>query len=136
MATTKIVLSGPIFDGEAEEAAEAFLRELVPEVAEVGRDWIKLETLKMDRSHRGGTGRSAEGVRLTGAGTQYVISGGLRKGEYSWPWLEGTSKRNESTGFKGYKTFRRTRLRMRKQAGEYAQRLLAKYLERMGGEAL
>lgn len=136
MATTRIKLSGPLFDGQADEAARDFLATLTREVAEIGQTWIRLETLKMDRSGRGGTGRSAEGVRLTGAGTSYTISGGVREGEYSWPWLEGTSKRNEGSKFKGYKTFRRTRLRMRKQVTPYAQDLLAAYLARMGGEAL
>ena len=136
MATTRIKLSGPLFDGQADEAAADFLKSLVREVAEIGVDWIKLETYKMDKSGRGGTGAAAGGVQLTGAGTSYTISGGVREGEYNWPWLEGTSKRNVGSEFKGYKTFRRTRLRMRKQVTPYAQELLTGYLARMGGEAL
>jgi hypothetical protein len=133
MATTKIVMTGPIFDGQAEAAARDFTRALAAEIAEIGRDWIKLDTQRMDKSGRGGTGDAAGGVKLAGSGGSQVISGGIRKGVYAWPWLEGTSRRNQTTGFKGYHSFRRTRLRMRKQVTPYAQAELAKFIERMGG---
>jgi hypothetical protein len=133
MATTRIRLQGPLFDGRAERAARDFEQHLAREIAEIGQAWIKLDTGRMDKSGRGGTGRAAEGVMLTGAGTSYRIRGGIRAGEYSWPWLEGDSKRNLTTGFKGYHSFRRTRLRMRRQVTPYAQKLLDEYLPRMGG---
>jgi hypothetical protein len=83
---------------------------------------------------RGGTGAAAAGVEgPTGGNGAYTISGGIREGKYSWPWLEGTSRRNQTTDFPGYKTFRRTRLRMRKQLKPYAESQLAAYIERMGG---
>lgn len=134
MATTKVVIKGPLFDGRADEAAREFTDKLAREVAEIGVTWIKVEAHGMDRSGRGGTGKAAGGVEgPIGSGGTYVIKGGIRKGEYAWPWLEGTSKRNQSTRFKGYHTFRRTRLRMRKQVTPYAQTLLERYLLMMGG---
>lgn len=133
MATTKVVLEGPLFDGQADEAAAKFCGDLTKQIGLIGQTFIKLDTERMDKSGRGGTGRAADGVKLTGAGTSYVISGGIREGEYAWPWLEGTSKRNSSAGFKGYKSFRRTRLRMRKQVTPYAQAMLERYLSEMGG---
>jgi hypothetical protein len=133
MATTKVTMTGPIFDGQAAVAARDFTRALSAEIAEIGATWIKLDTQRMDRSGRGGTGAAAGGVKVDGAGANYVISGGIRKGEYAWPWLEGTSRRNQTTPFKGYHSFRRTRLRMRKQVTPYAQGLLAEFIERMGG---
>lgn len=132
MARTKVILTGPLFDGSADEAATEFTRALAKEVAEIGRDWIKLDTTRMDKSGRS-TGAAAEGVELIGQGPNWVIRGGIRKGQYSWPWLEGESRRNESTGFKGYHTFRRTRLRMRRQVTPFAQEKLHEYLARMGG---
>ena len=135
MATTKIVLSGPLFDGSAQQAAAEFTASLVKEVAEIGRDWIRLDTERMTKSGSD-TGAAAEGVELAGSGMQWVISGGVREGRYSWPWLEGTSRRNASTGFAGYGTFRRTRLRMRTQVTPFAQQKLNEYLPRMGGEAV
>lgn len=134
MATTRIKLDGPIFGPGAAEAAKEFTDALALEVAQVGRDWIKIEAHGFDRSGRGGTGAAAEGVELAGQGPNWVIRGGIRQGQYSWPWLEGTSPRNRSTGFKGYKTFRRTRLRMRRQVTPYAQDLWNRFANAFGGE--
>jgi hypothetical protein len=133
MAKTLIKLSGPLFDGRADAADREFTARLAREIAEIGRDWIKLDTGRMTKSGSN-TGAAAGGVELEGSGTTYVIRGGIRAGEYAWPWLEGTSRRNQSTGFKGYGSFRRTRLRMRKQVTSYAQQLLDEYLlPRIGG---
>jgi hypothetical protein len=135
MPTTRVTLSGPLFDGQASEAAKDFADSLSHEIAEIGRDWIRLDTLRMTKSGRE-TGAAAEGVELSGGNGAYVIKGGIREGKYAWPWLEGTSKRNQSTGFKGYGSFRRTRLRMRKQVTPFAQAKLEEYLARMGGAEL
>jgi len=132
MATTKVTLTGPLFDGEAARAAAEFTDSLTKEIAEIGQTWIKLDTQRMTKSGSD-TGAAAEGVKLAGGGGQYVISGGIHEGKFAWPWLEGTSKRNQSTGFKGYGTFRRTRLRMRKQVTPFAQAKLKEYLAEMGG---
>jgi hypothetical protein len=133
MPTTKVTLTGPLFDGQAAVAARDYTRALSAEIAEIAQTWIKLDTARMDRSGRGGTGAAAGGVKISGEGANWVVSGGIREGEYAWPWLEGTSKRNQSTDFKGYHTFRRTRARMRKQVTPYAQKELALFIERMGG---
>lgn len=133
MPRTKVILSGPLFDGEAAKAAEEFTSALAAEIAAIGQTWIKVEASSFDKSGRGGTGAAAEGVELVGRGRDWVIRGGIRAGAYSWPWLEGTSQRNVSTGFKGYKTFSRTRARMRKQVTPYAQEELGKFIAAMGG---
>jgi hypothetical protein len=133
MPTTKVTLEGPIFTGQAAVAARDFTRALSAEIAEIAQTWIKLDTARMDKSGRGGTGAAAGGVKISGEGANWVVSGGIREGEYAWPWLEGTSKRNQSTEFRGYHTFRRTRARMRKQVRPYAQEELARFIERMGG---
>jgi hypothetical protein len=133
VATTKVTISGPLFDGQASAAARDFTRALAAELAEVAQTWIKLDTDRMDKSGRGGTGAAASGVKIAGEGANWTVSGGINKGVYAWPWLEGTSRRNQSTDFRGYHTFRRTRARMRKQVRPYAQQLLAEYIARMGG---
>lgn len=133
MPTTKVILSGPLFDGSAARAAADFTDSIANEIAQVGRDWIRLDTQRMVKSGSD-TGAAAEGVKLSGGNGAYVISGGIRKGKYAWPWLEGTSRRNQSTGFGGYHSFRRTRLRMRKQVTPFAQQRLEQYLAAMGGD--
>ena len=132
MAKVKIVLKGPLFDGGASSAAKDFTDSLAHEVAEIGRDWIKLDTQRMTKSGSD-TGQAEAGVEMSGGNGAYTILGGIREGKYAWPWLEGTSKRNASTGFKGYKSFSRTTLRMRKQVTPFAQARLEEYLARMGG---
>lgn len=136
MPVTRVTLTGPIFDGRAAAAAKDFTDSLSNEIAQIGRDWIRLDTVRMNKSGRGDTGRAAGGVMLTGGNGSYIISGGIHEGQFAWPWLEGTSKRNLSTGFKGYHTFRRTRLRMKKQVTPFAQARIEEYLLRMGGGAV
>ncbi len=132
MATTRVILSGPLFDGQAAAAAHDFADSVAGEVAQIARDWIRLDTGRMTKSGSD-TGAAAAGVELSGGGGTYVIKGGVRVRQYAWPWLEGTSRRNASTGFRGYRTFRRTRTRMRKQVTPFAQARLEEYLIRMGG---
>jgi hypothetical protein len=133
MATTKVIITGPVFDGHATEAAQAFVRSLASEIAEIGATWIKLDTQRMTRSGSD-TGQAAGGVKVAGDAGNWVISGGISKGVYAWPWLEGTSKRNQGNQFKGYHSFRRTRLRMRKQVTPFAQREIKAFLAEIGGE--
>jgi len=133
MATTKVIITGPLFDGSAAAAAAEFTTQIAAELAVVGRDWIRLDTQRMDKSGRGGTGAAAGGVELIGLGPSWVIRGGIREGQYAWPWLEGTSKRNASTGFRGYGSFRRTRLRLRTQARPLIDQRLGEFTARLGG---
>src|SRR5215469_4003982 len=136
MATSRlnVRVSGPLFDGRADRAVYDFLDAVKKDVAETGRDWIKLEAEGFDKSGRGGTGRASAGVVIKGSKfNDQIISGGIREGEYAWPWLEGVSKRNETTRFKGYHTFRKNRLKLRKRWPEIAQHILPKYLPLMGG---
>jgi hypothetical protein len=132
MPTTRVKLEGPLFDGEAEKAAAEFTDALTKRVALWGQLTVKIEAHGFDKSGRN-TGAAADGVELVGQGRDWVIRGGIRQGEYSWPWLEGTSQRNTTTQFKGYKTFSRTRARMRKQVTPWAQEELTKFVAAMGG---
>lgn len=47
------------------------------------------------------------------------------------PWLEGTSQRNQSTRFKGYKLFRLTRLSLKKKATQTAQKIIDRAVGRL-----
>lgn len=131
----KISISGPLFDGEAAHAADEFTAALAREIAETGKLWIQVEAHGFDKSGRN-TGAAADGVELVGHGRDYVIRGGIRAGSYSWPWLEGVSQRNTTTQFKGYKTFRRTRGRLRRQVMPWAKAELEKFIAEMGGSTL
>jgi hypothetical protein len=133
MPTTKVTIKGPLFDGTASAAAADFTRVLAAELAEVAQTWVKLDTERMTKSGSD-TGAAAAGVKVAGSGANWVVSGGISKGVYAWPWLEGTSRRNRSTQFRGYHSFRRTRLRLRRQTSALAELRMQPYLQRMGGE--
>ena len=126
---------GPLFDGRANAAVKEWLDATKMEVAEIGADWIRIAAMGMDRSGRGGTGRAAEAVRVSRFGpfNDVRIFGGMERGQVWWPWLEGDSQRNRSSRFKGYHTFRLTRLRLRRYVTPVAQQRLAEFIERMGG---
>lgn len=121
-----------MFDGRAEKDVDDYRANLAKHLAEIGQNWIQTIAQDMDKSGRGGTGRAAEGVQLRTSNLDtYYIWGEMTQGEVWWPWLEGVSKRNMSTRYKGYRTFRRTRGRLNKYALPYAQEQLAKYIEEM-----
>ncbi len=91
----------------------------------------ELDAITMDRTGRG-TGHYQSMIQ-----THLLAYNDIRIDDpvVYGPWLEGVSKRNESTSFKGYHLWRRTRLRLRKTFQEVAQKLLDDhYLRRMGGK--
>lgn len=51
------------------------------------------------------------------------------------PWLEGTSTRNTSTRFKGYRMFKLTRGRLRKNVGPLVQELFNEAVNKLRGGA-
>ena len=126
---------GPLFDGRADAAVKEWLDATKMEVAEIGADWIRIAALGMDKSGRGGTGRAAAAVHVSRFGpfNDVRILGGMVTGQVWWPWLEGDSQRNRRSKFKGYHTFRLTRLRLRRYATPVAQQRLAEFIGRRGG---
>jgi hypothetical protein len=126
--------SGPIFDGRAEAAAHDWAEATVKELAAVGADWIRIAANEMDKSGRGGTGRAAAGVVIYDHGLTQTIYGEQKEGEVWWPWLEGISKRNDSTRFGGYHTFRTTRRRLTGVVQTVADAEFRKFAPAMGGD--
>lgn len=125
---------GPLSDGRAGAAVEEFTTAAAKRIARTGRDWIRVEAMAMDRSGRGGTGRAAAGVLVQDRGPGLeAIWGSMVEGQVWWPWLEGTSKRNRSTSFKGYHTFRRTRRLLSDHALDITASLADDMTRRMGG---
>jgi hypothetical protein len=49
------------------------------------------------------------------------------------PWLEGTSERNRSTRFKGYRLWRKTAQRLQDDAPKIAEAKLPDLANRLGG---
>lgn len=133
---TSVVRYGPLFDGRAEAAVLEFERSVTREAAEIGRDWIRVAATGMDKSGRGSTGMAAHGVLLNPVPGGWQIFGGMVTGKVWWPWLEGVSKRNQSSKFKGYHTFRSTAFKLRASMPAITEMKLAEFIGEMGGEVL
>lgn len=128
---TQVKVSGPVFDGRATRAVEAYTSNLVKDLGEQGQNYIQVAANEMDKSGRGGTGRAAAGVKLYTSNLESTIFGEMVQGEVWWPWLEGVSKRNYSTRYKGYHTFRNVKARLNRRCVPYAREQLSRYIAEM-----
>lgn len=125
-------VSGALADGRAVEAArewqEATSQALGDEAVRMLRDF------PMDKTGRA-TGAFQRSLHAQRANFYTVIvRGPAEKGVVWAPWLEGVSSRNQSTRFKGYRLFRKTRLQLDRKATEIGQRKLDEIMSRIGGE--
>jgi hypothetical protein len=102
-------------------------------VAKAGEDEIKQRVTRRARHPTGKPG----GHFAAGIVTKDFAKGRTITAEYPQilrgPWLEGTSTRNASTRFKGWKMFRLTRGRLRKQVGDLVRGLLAEAIRQLNG---
>jgi hypothetical protein len=125
-------VSGPLENGDAEKAAEEWATSTTQALADKGVELLRAFPMnKTGRAHGGFEG-ALKTVRISPTETR--IPGPQDRGVAWSPWLEGTSKRNETTGFGGYGLFAKTRLQLQKMAPDIAQAELEKVLPRMGGE--
>lgn len=124
MAEVDVTITGPLFDGRAQAAMTAFLDEADQEIGQQVVDDV--------RRIVGGSARHSSGyyenrVHTERRGDLVATDGGVIYG----PWLEGVSRRNRSSSFKGFHAFRRARQAAERQAPAIAERVLGKYLGRM-----
>jgi hypothetical protein len=121
----KVTQRGPIFDGRARAAVDAYQDDAKRQVAQEGVNEVHVTLGAVLRNPTGYyesqivTDRQSEVWTVTDGGVVYG------------PWLEGVSSRNNSTRFKGYATFRRVAQRLNNRAGSLAEQVLPKYLRRM-----
>jgi hypothetical protein len=130
MPTSRInvIVSGPLFDGRADAAVRDWLDATKREIADMGVK--ELDAIVMDKTGRGTGHYQSQITTRVVSYNDVLITDPVIYG----PWLEGTSKRNSSTRFKGYHLWRRTRLRLRRTFKDVAQKKLEEhYLRMMGG---
>lgn len=119
-------LRGPIFDGRAKAALEAYTRDVEFEVANHGVNVIQTN---LDGVLKNPTGHYRSSIRTENASPTRITDGNVVYGN----WLEGVSERNRSTRFKGYATFRRSVARIQGDAGRIADAMFqSKYARRIG----
>lgn len=114
---------GPVFDGRADAAAHAFVRDAGQTIASKGADMVQ--------ANLGGVLKHPTGYYESNVSAHgnVVQDGGVIYG----PWLEGVGSRNSPvTRFPGYHTFRRTTQELRTASVPIAEELLhGKYLREM-----
>lgn len=112
---------GPVFDGRAEAAVDAFLEDAKHEIAEEGASDIRAELYP-----RHGLRTGSYQAHIT-ASRNRVTDSGIIYGH----WIEGSGSRNRTTRFKGYHIFRLVTQRLQVKASRIAERVLDRYLGRM-----
>ena len=126
--TAFVHVSGPIADGTASDVLARFDEDVRHTIAEKGADMLRHWPFKGAK----GGGFQAN-IHVVEGGGVSRIPGPMIRGVTWSPWLEGVSKRNSSTRFKGYHLFRTTAERLQEEAGEIGDKVLQKYLPEMGG---
>ena len=115
----KMEVSGPVFDQRGGQMVDQAIRGAVRELVEKSEQ--RLDTLARPRpggvylsKSQGGrsTGNYRRNIsgKVSGATGSFFIRGEVTDGGVIYgPWLEGTGSRNQTTRFKGYRMFRKTR---------------------------
>ncbi len=122
-----VAIRGPLFDGRADAALDAFMVAAEDVIAQRGRDLVLSrlgQVLQHPTGHYQGliqTNRVEHGTRIWDGGQ--VVYG---------PWLEGVGSRNyPKTVFRGYRSFRIVGQRLRAESGAIAEVTLPPFLARM-----
>lgn len=122
-SSIQVTLSGPVFERAVRAGViRRFLRDTKREVADLGVTELRAAT-KVFR-HSTGRYRSHIVERVVSGDNRVITDQGIVYG----PWLEGTSARNRGSRFKGYRLFRKIRLRLRKKVTPLAQARLDRYV--------
>lgn len=120
--------TGPLFQGVAPRVIQAFLDEAVEVVAQEGENMVRV---RLGAVLKNPTGFYESRIQTERVGTDMAVTDG---GVVYGPWLEGVGSRNQTTRFKGYRTFREVTQALDAEAGGIADALFArKYLRRLNG---
>ena len=130
--TADIQVQGPLADGRAEDAMKKWAERTAKALGDEGVE--RLRAFPMNKTGRAHGGFQAN-LHVIASGPVARIPAPMIRGVVWGPWLEGTSKRNDSTRFKGYHLFRKTRLELQKRAPEVGQRELDRIMPELGGDA-
>jgi hypothetical protein len=142
--SSDVRLSGPLFDGRAERAAQRGADAIRSRLAAEG-DKLAAGMLAASvrhhgsgRAERAATDTSSSRVYQTGKYTMPVVVDRSETVVTSdlatyGPWLEGTGSRNHTTRFKGYNSFRRAGQALDRAAGGIADETMRPYIREMNG---
>jgi hypothetical protein len=119
---------GPLFDGAAPEIIHAWMDEVKKDIAQEGVN--RLRAFVMNKTGRA-TGHYQSEIQTS----TLVAFNDIRIFDpvVYGPWLEGTSKRNRSTRFKGYRLWRKTAQALNDDATAIADRRMPELVQKLGG---
>lgn len=139
-------VSGPLFDGRAEEALDRGVKDIRRKLADKGEQLAReafSSSIRDDHGHFLGSITAIEESRAfttTSGRKSYTMEVNVDPATESavttdlatyGPWLEGTGSRNETTRFKGYHGFRRAGQELDRQATEIADDAMRPSVEEM-----
>ena len=141
----EVILSGPLFDGRADEEVRAAQVAVIQAVADFGVQVVRQE---FGGSIKQSSGKFLNSIRTTPQTRTYTIS--TRHRAYSMvvpvprgsmaittsradygPWLEGVGSRNATTTFKGYRGFERGAADLAQKADDVANAAAAPFIAAM-----
>lgn len=126
--TIDVSETGPLFSGAAPEIIRVWLDDVKQDIAQEGVN--QLRSFVMDKSGRATGHYQSQIVTSTLIPFNDVR---IHDPVVYGPWLEGTSKRNRSTRFKGYRLWRKTAQALQDDAPKIAAARLPDLANRLGG---
>jgi hypothetical protein len=118
---------GPLADGSAPGIVHAWSDEVKKDIAAEGVN--RLRSFAMNKSGRG-TGHYQSEIQTSNLAYNDIrISDPVVYG----PWLQGSSSRNQSTRFKGYRLWTKTAQLLQDDAVKIAEKRMPELINRLGG---
>jgi len=118
---------GPLADGSAPATIHAWTDEVKRDIADEGVN--RLRSVPMNKSGRG-TGRYQSEIQTSNLAYNDIR---IHDPVVYGPWLEGSSNRNRSTRFKGYRLWRKTAQGLADDAAAIAEQRMPELVQRLGG---
>ncbi len=122
-----VTVKGPLFDGGWAQGMDVILDEAQQEVAQFALERVQFF---LDASIRNPTPYYETQITRQTIGLFEVVHD---RGIIYGPWLEGTSRRNQTTKFKGYQSFRKARQVTEARMPAIVDQVVARNMGKLGG---
>ena len=129
MLTVAATTRGPLLDGSAPKVVAAALEEITDDVAQAAVDLVHQRLGQVLRNPTGYYRSRVVANTARGSDAVLVTDGGVVYG----PWLEGVGSRNQTSRFKGYRTFRQATEQIRRETDKHAKPAVAAMVKKLGG---
>lgn len=124
----RVSVGGPLADGTAHDAVREWIDATKKDVADYAVRQLRAN--HMDKTGRA-TGNYLDHLQTAVLSYNDLL---IRDPVIYGPWLEGSSKRNESTRFRGYRLWRKAKQATQAAVPDLAEKRYAEFAERIGGE--